>query len=329
MIRKIDCIDCGTEFCPCKLAETNECLVCSQLQGKCFCDCVNWKGICVYQELYNNGGKAKKGRNTYCTAIKSVDEIEKDLFVVKLFVTHKLAIDLSKAGSYVFLCPDDNNFFDIPISIMESNTTDNFITIVVEIRGIKTTKLQEALKKDTLNIRAPYFNSVFGLDDLNKQINNNVLVLARGIGFAPMMPIIKTLYNKGNEIDVFYDSSPFKGNLPKELLTKYNITSKETNLLDKGNLSMECKFIIDLAIKDKDITFIHLSGTDILTYNVIEYLDLINRKDILLSCCNNFKMCCGEGICGSCTARFSGHTVRRFCKEQCSPRIIFEGRRFI
>jgi len=40
-------------------------------------------------------------------------------------------------------------------------------------------------------------------------------------------------------------------------------------------------------------------------------------------------MCCGEGICGACTARFSGHKVKRFCKEQADPRAIFEGRRFI
>ena len=66
-----------------------------------------------------------------------------------------------------------------------------------------------------------------------------------------------------------------------------------------------------------------------LTYRVIEYLDELNRKDILLSCCNNFKMCCGEGICGACTARYAGHKVKRFCKLQTEPRNIFEGRRLI
>ena len=82
-------------------------------------------------------------------------------------------------------------------------------------------------------------------------------------------------------------------------------------------------------IKDKDIKLIHLAGADILTYSVIEYLDEIGRNDILLSCCNNFKMCCGEGVCGACTARFSGHRVKRFCKMQSDPRSIFEGRRYI
>ena len=62
---------------------------------------------------------------------------------------------------------------------------------------------------------------------------------------------------------------------------------------------------------------------------VLDYLDELERKDIDLSCCNNMKMCCGEGICGSCTARFSGHRVKRLCKVQTDPRSIFGGRRFI
>lgn len=40
-------------------------------------------------------------------------------------------------------------------------------------------------------------------------------------------------------------------------------------------------------------------------------------------------MCCGEGVCGSCTARFAGHKVKRLCKVQTDPRNIFKERRFI
>ena len=61
----IDCIDAGTEFCPCHLAESGECILCSQLQGGHFCDCLNWKGVCIYQEFHDNGNKAKEQRKTY------------------------------------------------------------------------------------------------------------------------------------------------------------------------------------------------------------------------------------------------------------------------
>ena len=327
--KKVNCIDCGTEFCPCKLAESNECLVCSQLQGSCFCDCINWNGVCVYQELHNNNGKAKKERSTYYCDIISTENLQENLIKITIKVSHKLAIDLSKAGSYIFIKVDENKFFDIPISIMDSDTANNIITVMTEIRGIKTIKLKESLKSNKIVIRAPYFNGIFGLEDLNNQVEQNILILARGIGLAPMIPVVKNLSLNNNQIEVFSDISPFKENFSKDALSKYNITPRETNLLDKGNLSRECKFIIDSSINDKKISFIHIAGADILTYGVIEYLKKLRRDDILLSCCNNFKMCCGEGICGACTARFEGHTVRRFCKEQCDPRSIFEGRRFI
>lgn len=326
---KMDCIDCGTEFCPCKLAEAGECIMCSQLQGKCFCDCCNWKGVCVYQEFYNNGNKAKEGRKTYNCNMTKVDNLEDGLIMIKFEVPHKLAIDLVKPGSYIFIRTDENYFYDIPISIMDSNIETNIVTIVIEARGIKTKRLLDSKEGEEIVIRGPYWNGVFGIDNINNLSNDNCLVLARGIGLAPMMPVVRRLREKENSVELFVDTAPFKDDFSKEYVTEYSLESKETNLLGKGVLSDEGRFIIQHSIRDKNIKHIHLAGADILTYSVIEFLDEVGEKDVTLSCCNNFKMCCGEGICGACTARFSGHRVKRFCKTQIGPRSIFEGRRLI
>lgn len=326
----MDCIDCGTEYCPCKLAEAGECIMCSQLQGECFCDCLNWKGVCIFQELYDNGGKAKEGRKTYNCKVTYVEEIHESLLMIKFLVPHKLALDLLRPGSFIFIRTDDeNNFFDIPISIMESNQETNTITVVIELRGVKTKRLKSIKILDDIIIRGPYWNGVFGQDNLKKVINNNTIVLARGIGLAPMMPVIRTLSNNGNKIDVLADTSPFKDNFATEFINKYNTTITSVDLLKNGKLSEEGRTLVYNLIKGKDVKLIHIAGADILTYSLIEYLDEIGRGDILLSCCNNFKMCCGEGVCGACTARYSGHRVKRFCKMQLDPRSIFEGRRFI
>lgn len=326
---KADCIDCGTEYCPCKLAESGECILCSQLHGECFCDCLNWKGVCVYQEFYNNGMKAKEGRKAITCKVVAVEQIAKELTMIKFSAPHKLALDLVKPGSYIFIRTDENYFFDIPISIMESDIENNIITVVIEVRGIKTKRIQSIKLYDEIVIRGPYWNGVFGVDNLAAQKEKNCLIFARGIGMAPMMPVIRKLVSNNNEVDVYVDSNPYDKNFVKENIEKYGIYPKETNLLYNGKLSKEGRFIIDHSIKDKNIEFIHLAGADILTYCVIDYLDKINRNDIKLSCCNNFKMCCGEGICGACTARFAGHKVKRFCKLQEDPRNIFKGRRFI
>lgn len=325
----IDCIDAGTEYCPCKLAEHGQCLTCSQCQGKVFCDCLNWKGVCIYQELYNNGNKAKEGRKTFDCTVTDVVKYNNDLIIIKFKAPHKLVLDLVKPGSYIFIRTDeDNHYFDIPISIMNSDIEKDIITIAVEVRGIKTAKLLNVKANENIVIRGPYWNGVFGIKNILAQKENKSLVLARGIGLAPMMPVIRKLVAQNNEVEVVIDKSPFEVNFSDDLLNSFKVNVSESNLLDKGKLSDHAKVIIKEAL-EKGVNYIHVAGADILTFCIINYLNDVNRNDVFLSCCNNFKMCCGEGICGACTSRFSGHRVKRFCKEQADPRNIFEGRRFI
>ncbi|MBE6053887.1 MAG: sulfide/dihydroorotate dehydrogenase-like FAD/NAD-binding protein [Clostridium sartagoforme] len=325
----VDCIDAGTEFCPCHLAESNECILCSQLQGSCFCDCLNWNGVCIYHEYINNGSKAKEGRKTYNCLVEKKELYEDDVLLIKFKVPHKLSIDLVKPGSFIFIRTNENVYFDVPISILESDIETNIVTIMIEIRGIKTKKLLDIEEGGEITIRGPYWNGVFGLKNLNKQINNNVLVIARGIGMAPMMPVIRKLSLNNNNVDLILDKAPYKDNYVREFLSEYKLNIIEEAVLDKGDLTDEIKVLLKSYIKDKNISYIHIAGADILTVRIIDFLNKIQCEDIKLSCCNNIKMCCGEGVCGSCTARFSGHRVKRFCKVQADPRNVFEGRRFI
>lgn len=299
------------------------------MQGSHFCDCLNWKGVCIYQELHDNGNKAKEQRKTYTCKVCEKILYPDDVLLIKFEAPHKLAIDLARPGSFIFIRSEENVYFDVPISILESDIETNIISIMIEIRGIKTKQLLNIESGGNITIRGPYWNGVFGLKNIRKQKNNEALVIARGIGMAPMMPVINRLVENGNTVTLLLDKQPFKEIYVSEWLDKLNIVPQEMNLIEKGELSPEGKVAIKSIVKYNNISLIHIAGADILTYSVIDFLDSLDRKDIDLSCCNNFKMCCGEGICGSCTARFSGHRVKRFCKVQASPRGIFEGRRLI
>lgn len=299
------------------------------MQGSHFCDCLNWKGVCIYQELHDNGNKAKEQRKTYTCKVYEKILYPDDVLLIKFEAPHKLAIDLARPGSFIFIRSEENVYFDVPISILESDIETNIISIMIEIRGIKTKQLLNIESGGNITIRGPYWNGVFGLKNIRKQKNNEALVIARGIGMAPMMPVINRLVENGNTVTLLLDKQPFKEIYVSEWLDKLNIVPQEMNLIEKGELSPEGKVAIKSIVKYNNISLIHIAGADILTYSVIDFLDSLDRKDIDLSCCNNFKMCCGEGICGSCTARFSGHRVKRFCKVQASPRGIFEGRRLI
>ncbi|MBS6184807.1 MAG: sulfide/dihydroorotate dehydrogenase-like FAD/NAD-binding protein [Clostridium celatum] len=304
-------------------------MLCSQLQGSHFCDCLNWKGVCIYQELHDNGNKAKEQRKTYTCKVCEKVLYPDDVLLIKFEAPHKLVIDLARPGSFIFIRSEENVYFDVPISILESDIETNIISIMIEIRGIKTKQLLNIEDGGNITIRGPYWNGVFGLKNIRKQKNNEALVIARGIGMAPMMPVISRLVENGNTVTLILDKQPFNDIYVSEWLDKLNIVAQEMNLIEKGELSPEGKVAIKSIVKYNNISLIHIAGADILTYSVIDFLDSLDRKDIDLSCCNNFKMCCGEGVCGSCTARFSGHRVKRFCKVQASPRGIFEGRRLI
>lgn len=253
-----------------------------------------------------------------------------DVVEIKFTVPHKLAIDLVTPGSFIFIRTDDSNvYFDVPISVLESDIDNNTLSIMIEIKGIKTKKLLDLEAGDKINIRGPYWNGVFGVKALKNLKDSKALILARGIGIAPMMPVIRKLSNSNNEIILVVDKAPFKDIYVKKYIDKYNLNIVEMNLLGKGELSDKAKVLIKDSIEEDNVKLIHVAGADIFSYKVVEYMNELERDDILLSCCNNTKMCCGEGVCGSCTQRFSGHRVKRFCKVQSDPRNIFDGRRFI
>ena len=228
----VDCIDAGTEYCPCKLAEYGQCLICSQCQGKMFCDCLNWKGVCIYQELYNNSNKAKEGRKTYNCVVTNVDKYDNNLIIIEFKAPHKLVLDLVKPGSYVFIRTDEINYFDIPISIMNSDMDNDIITIAVEIRGIKTKKLLDIKINENIVIRGPYWNGVFGITNISAQKNGKALILARGIGLAPMMPVIRRLISQNNQLKVIIDKDPFEVNFANKLLNHYNVRVVENSSLE-------------------------------------------------------------------------------------------------
>lgn len=322
-----DCIDAGTEYCPCHLAEANECILCSQLRGKDFCDCINWKGVCIYQEFVWNGNKPKEGRKEIECTLLEKKYLYEDLAILKIDVPHKLAKELTLPGSFVFLrsfC--EGHFFSTPISVMESNVEENTITLALEIKGVKTKKIDKVNQGEKILVKGPFWNGIFGLKNINKSKDKTSIVIARGLGQAPIVPLIKKLYSNGNKIYALLDKKPFKESFIDKYLEQYNCHVINTTLIgDKGEITPEFKNILLSTIKREDINLVHCSAADIINYNV---LNLIGET-IDFSCCNNAKMCCGEGVCGSCSVKNKYFNIERSCKLQVDPRNILEGRKLL
>ena len=319
-----DCIDAGSEFCPCHLSETGDCILCSQLSGKHFCDCINWKGVCIYQEYIWNGNKAKEERKNYSYAIIKKEIIEKGIALITVATSHKMASDLTHPGSFVFMRnPKCMQYYDAPISIMESNTEKNFIKVAIELKGSKSRSISALEIGDEVLVRGPYWNGILGLKNIYNAQKGNSLVIIRGIGQAPALPVLKKLNNNENKITVIIDNRPFEKLLISDEMLKYGCTMIQCKMIEKGQLTLEFKEIFTKKIEELEPNLIHIAGPDILSYKVLNQV----ADDLPISCCNNARMCCGEGICGSCTLITNDDKLRRLCKLQTEPRFILKGRR--
>lgn len=325
MLEKFTCIDLGTDYCPCHLAESEECILCSQLKGKKFCDCNNWNGVCVYSEFCNNKCKSKNGRKTYECKVLETKLYENNILFIKFKLSRAMAFELIKPGSYTFIRYANEGYFDTPISIMDTNPEEEWGKIIVKISGVKTKNLLNLKKDEYLKLRGPYFNGIFGITELNKLSNEKVLLIGRGIGLAPILPVLKKLSKDNNKITLLRDNGEFDEDFINIELNRYSIKIENGSFIENGEITNWAKEKIKQFI-DNEGRHIHIGGADITTYKVIEYLDKINKNNIELSCCNNFKMSCGEGICGACTIKYTGDRVRRYCKYQTDPRTVFKGR---
>lgn len=322
----IDCIDSGTEYCPCHLAEAGNCILCSQLSGKNFCDCVNWKGVCIYQEYTWNLNKAKKEREEYTCEILKKETIENNLIILTILVKHKLAENLLSPGSYVFLrSPKSSKYYSCPISIMEASSEENTLKVAIEIKGIKTKSINDLKEQDTILLKGPYWNGVLGLKNIYSCKEGISLIIARGIGEAPSVPVMKKLYSSGNKIVLILDTGKFNNIFINKYIEEYTADVYNLNTLDNGELSEEFKDFLINFTKYNKVNLVHVSGPNILISKILDMLD----ENIKISCCNNAKLCCGEGICGACSVMYDDDKMKRMCKVQIDPRFLFKGRRYI
>lgn len=161
------CVDLGSEYCPCPLALTGDCLICSRLQERSGfdgssermfpsgedCDC-EWSGSCPYTVLVQNGGKVAEGRQEFPVRLVERKDYGEDGSVLVLDVGRGLAQKASQPGSFVFLRRvqgEDQNrgaaetgsfvYGDTPISVMRADEAEGTIHLAIRREGPKSKML--------------------------------------------------------------------------------------------------------------------------------------------------------------------------------------------
>lgn len=306
----VKCIDGGSEYCPCELGVCDNCMICSQMQGKEFCDC-NWQGTCIYYEYVMNGMKSKAKRNEYICSIVEKKVLNNKLKMLILKVSKNLVINSDEPGSYIFIRgKDTKQYYNLPLSVFDVDKENQLMYLVYEIVGSKTKKLDSI--KDDFILRGPYWNGIFGIENLKNSKGMNWMIVAKGIGQVPTLLSIKKLCKNNNKVYLLIDKGDININFVQSYIQPLNgeIFVEEVHSINENQIKEK--------IDKLDIKYVLSCGSDILHNKLLRCIETLENPP-QLSITNNYELCCGEGICGGCNVRFEEGLKVRACKAQILP----------
>lgn len=323
----ISCVDAGTENCPCCLALTGDCLVCSRLQGKDCCGC-QWAGVCIYNEFIQGNRKVNNPRKDFEAQIIERKFYKDDLVVYVLDVGKGFALKAERPGSYLFVKGSGaGSFYDIPISVMKTDPEKGQIHLAVKIISTKTKAL--LTEKEKLAVRGLYRNGVHGITSIinKKEKNQKTLIIAKGIGIAPGILASRAFRLKGS-VDMVVDAEKISTALIEDYLTEESGKPAPKVSIQSIREPSENKAVQYMSLTEKDAgnrleRLMEKGQYDnvilLVSDYYIETLGKMIRKTLPsadLAVSNNFRICCGEGLCGSCTVDTNTGETIKMCKCQ-------------
>jgi dihydroorotate dehydrogenase electron transfer subunit len=311
----VRCIDVNSPFCPCILAETNQCITCSHLKGQQVCDC-NWSGTCIlYEKQWQSKSKGWRSdsipaRIDIETEFSRKEEVAENTYLLEFTVPLELAQELNRTGSFVFLRRvEDPQYFHFPVGVMK--VINNNIQVVVEAVGTKSQRILETQVKEIL-VRGPYYNGVLGQPWIDNITCGTILLVAGGMGQPPALPIAAKLRANNNHViaviapgkigTIFIDQE-----LREMGVVVHNVDSmRRSGLGILGNRFADRENLPDLIVS---------AGPDSQHYGIIAAMHAAG-VDLPMAATNNATMCCGEGVCGSCEHETLDSRLIRLCKVQ-------------
>ena len=370
------CADVGTRNCPCPLAETGDCLVCSRLSGARECSC-RWAGVCVYNEYMQNGSMVRTKRKARSTEILQRLRQGDDLLMLQLRVPRGFALEASRPGSFLFLKPPGApEMTSVPVSVMAADVEHESLWVILKIISAKTKAL--AACEDFLEMRGIYRSGLLGkgvagmldLHDPGISVRKRWLIMTKGVGFAPAVNLIRWAAGR---VDIHVIADPEKVG-DDVIRQQFRAWQPETHRSEGGRFRLEFQSLAKLLEQpatasplqqtdsiaaalhtsgshDPDLNAPYLQQTGSITpappaaalhtsgshdpdlnapclqqtdYDRIFLLAsdyYIKRLSAVMKIppeklvfCNNFHLCCGEGICGACGHVDAEGNLRKMCK---------------
>lgn len=316
----LTCIDINSQYCPCVLAQINQCVVCTVLSGKEYCECT-WNGTCILYEKYWRSREhiieiGEFSRFEEITTFHIVKEFNANSYLLRFELSLDFMDKLKRAGAFVFFRnPEDPFYFNFPVGIMR--VMENYVEVVVESIGPKSSKIFMDNSRRIV-VKGPYYNGVLGYPWIDNISDSKIILVAGGIGQAPALSIATAISqpNKRNQLIVIL--APGKiGHLfiEQDLEALKSLIYRVPSLRKDGIKLLREKL-------DSSFQLIVSAGPDEQHTEIIKLMGELG-VDIPIAVTNNAIMCCGEGVCGSCLKKDKKEKkLIRMCKSQIDFRNI-------
>jgi NAD(P)H-flavin reductase len=303
------CVDVNSEQCPCLLADTNHCFMCSHLKGEAVCDC-DWTGLCLFSQKQWQPTKKPSdppSRRELESPLVIKRQINEHTYIVEVDVGQELAKQLDTVGSFVFLRrADDPEMCSFPVGVMDSNGVK--LTVAIETIGPKSSRLFMQ-PEATVLVRGPYYNGVFGQPWIDSTKYGTILAVVGGMGQANALMLAKKALANGNAATFII--APGQAEV---VFIADELRAMGVEVICVPSMRRDGFAKIKELFNDK-IDLLLSAGPDELHFGLITLMQECGR-DYPMAVTNNATMCCGEGICGSCARKTKDGVWIRTCKIQ-------------
>ena len=245
-----------------------------------------------------------------------------DLLMLQLRVSRGFALEASRPGSFLFLKPPGApEMTSVPVSVMAADVEHESLWIILKIISAKTKAL--AVCEDSLEMRGIYRSGLLGkgaagmldLHDPGNSARKRWLILTKGVGFAPAVNLIRWTAGR---IDIHVIADPEKVG-DDVIRRQFRAWQPEAFRNEGGRFRLEFQSLAKLLeqpaaaspLQQTDYDRIFLFTSDYYIKRLSAVMKIPPEKLVF---CNNFHLCCGEGICGACGHVDADGNLRKMCK---------------
>ena len=239
----------------------------------------------------------------------------------------------------------------VPVSVMAADVEHESLWVILKIISAKTKAL--AVCEDFLEMRGIYRSGLLGkgaagmldLHDPGNSVRKRWLILTKGVGFAPAVNLIRWTAGR---IDIHVIADPEKVG-DDVIRQQFRAWQPEAYRNEGEHFRLEFQSLAKLleqpaaasplqqtdstatappdaappaaAPHDPDLNALYLQQTDYDRIFLFASDYYIKRLSAVMKIppeklvfCNNFHLCCGEGICGACGHVDADGNLRKMCK---------------